>query len=212
MTWVKRFLIQKYFLSTTLLIWSLALHLLFCSVRSLYGERKHRVKSKYLTLAIPMCPWRLLNYQNNIIQRPIWSRNNTDTIKSCWNSLKSTTFKTTHYRHWWVCTNAKSSKSEEYIEKVESLTTNRQLYDHALWSCWATFCSKLFCFLKKIKNKLKKKFLSTNRMLSFRGYFRKCGYTCGIIERGTKYSKKANLRIFAVHDFKFRAFGTLHLP
>ena len=35
-------------------------------------------------------------------------------------------------------------------------------------------------------------------MLSCRGYFRKCGYTCGIIERGTEYSKKAHLRIFAV--------------
>ena len=33
MTWRQRFLTRKYFLCKTLLTWSLALHLLFCSVR-----------------------------------------------------------------------------------------------------------------------------------------------------------------------------------
>ena len=41
MTWWQRFLTQKFFLSIPSLTWSLALHLLFCSVtRSIYGERK----------------------------------------------------------------------------------------------------------------------------------------------------------------------------
>ena len=76
------------------------------------------------TLAIPMsCPWWLLNHQNNIIQRPIWSHNNT--INSCWNSWKSTVCRTTHYCYWWVWTNARSNKSAQFIEEVESLTTNR---------------------------------------------------------------------------------------
>ena len=41
MTWRWRYLIQSHFFSTTSLTWSLAVHLLFCSVRiSLYGWRK----------------------------------------------------------------------------------------------------------------------------------------------------------------------------
>ena len=41
MTWRRRYLTQSHFLSTTSLDWSLALYLLFCSVRrSLYGGRK----------------------------------------------------------------------------------------------------------------------------------------------------------------------------
>ena len=40
MRWRQRFLTQKYFLSTTSLVWSLALHLLCCSVtRKLYGGK-----------------------------------------------------------------------------------------------------------------------------------------------------------------------------
>ena len=42
MTWRRRYLAQSNFLSTTSLAWSLALHLLFCSVRrSLYGGKRH---------------------------------------------------------------------------------------------------------------------------------------------------------------------------
>ena len=41
MTWPRRYLAQNYFVSITSLTWTLALQLLFCSVRrSLYGERK----------------------------------------------------------------------------------------------------------------------------------------------------------------------------
>ena len=48
MTWRQRSLTQKYFLSTGSLAWSLAFHLLFCSVmRSLYSGRKQGNKHKH---------------------------------------------------------------------------------------------------------------------------------------------------------------------
>ena len=71
--WWQKFLTQKYFLITTLLAWSLTLHLLLCSVkRSLYSERKYTHTYTFIFYKVSSVKVKMLKSLSPLPKIMIW--------------------------------------------------------------------------------------------------------------------------------------------